>query len=62
MVPAMGDDGAKHHVLVAEDDRGVRESLVRVLRFEGYDVEAVTDGAKALEAVDVREPDVSCST
>jgi len=53
----MGDDGAKHHVLVAEDDKGLRESLVRVLRFEGYDVEAVGDGAKALEAVDVRVPD-----
>src|SRR4249919_2610717 len=29
-VGAMGDDGAKHHVLVAEDDKGLRESLVRV--------------------------------
>ena len=48
----MGEDGAKHHVLVAEDDKGLRESLVRVLRFEGYEVEAVGDGAKALEAVD----------
>jgi len=53
----MGDDGAKHHVLVAEDDKGLRESLVRVLRFEGYEVEAVGDGAKALEAVDGRVPD-----
>ena len=53
----MGEHGAKHHVLVAEDDKGLRESLVRVLRFEGYDVEAVGDGAKALEAVDVRVPD-----
>jgi two-component system response regulator MprA len=44
-------------VLVAEDDRGVRESLVRALRFEGYDVEAVTDGAQALAAVDDRLPD-----
>jgi two-component system response regulator MprA len=45
-------------VLVAEDDRGVRESLVRALRFEGYDVEAVHDGARALEAVGDRLPDV----
>jgi two-component system response regulator MprA len=45
-------------VLVAEDDRGVRESLVRALRFEGYDVEAVYDGAQALEAVGDRPPDV----
>jgi two-component system response regulator MprA len=53
----MAEDGAKHHVLVAEDDKGLRESLVRVLRFEGYDVEAVGDGSKALEAVDARAPD-----
>jgi two-component system response regulator MprA len=45
-------------VVVAEDDKGVRESLVRSLRFEGYDVRAVTDGAQALEAVAERRPDV----
>ncbi len=39
-------------VLVAEDDRGVRESLVGALRFEGYDVRAVNDGSQALAAVD----------
>ncbi|HEY8093934.1 MAG TPA: response regulator transcription factor, partial [Acidimicrobiales bacterium] len=52
-----GDEHAKLHVLVAEDDRGLRESLVRVLRFEGYEVQAVGDGAKALEAVSERVPD-----
>jgi two-component system response regulator MprA len=45
-------------VLVAEDDRSVRESLVMALGVEGYDVEAVTDGAQALEAVGRQEPDV----
>jgi len=45
-------------VLIAEDDRSVRESLVMALGVEGYDVEAVTDGAQALEAVARREPDV----
>ncbi len=45
-------------MLVAEDDKGVRESLVRSLRFEGYEVEAVGDGAQALEAVSGRVPDV----
>jgi two-component system, OmpR family, response regulator MprA len=46
------------HVLLAEDDRGVRESLVRALTFEGYEVEAVSDGAQALEAATARQPDV----
>jgi two-component system response regulator MprA len=45
-------------VLLAEDDRGVRESLVRALTFEGYEVQAVPDGAQALEAVVARQPDV----
>jgi two-component system response regulator MprA len=54
----MGDPASPGHVLVAEDDRALRDSLVRVLRFEGYDVEAVGDGAKALSAADERLPDV----
>ena len=45
-------------ILVAEDDRGVRESLVRALRFEGYEVRAVSDGTLALEAVTESLPDV----
>jgi len=36
-------------VLLAEDDRAVRESLTRAMTLEGYEVDAVTDGAKALE-------------
>jgi two-component system response regulator MprA len=54
----MNEPARLGHVLVAEDDRGVRESLVRALTFEGYEVEAVPDGAQALEAVLARLPDV----
>lgn len=54
----MTDAARQPTVLVAEDDKGVRESLVRSLRFEGYDVRAVTDGAQALEAVTEQVPDV----
>ena len=45
-------------VLVAEDDRSVRESLEMALQVEGYNVEAVTNGAQALEAFAAHEPDV----
>jgi two-component system, OmpR family, response regulator MprA len=38
-------------VLLAEDDRAVRESLVRALTLEGYSVRAVSNGALALEAL-----------
>jgi two-component system response regulator MprA len=49
--------GAK--VLVAEDDRAVRESLVRGLRFEGYEVVAVTDGRQAVDMARDNAPDVA---
>ncbi len=39
------------HVLLAEDDRAVRDALVRALQLEGYTVTATSNGAHALEAV-----------
>ena len=45
-------------ILVAEDDRQVREALERILKFEGYGVVTVNDGAAALEAIDTHTPDV----
>jgi two-component system, OmpR family, response regulator MprA len=54
----MAPDDARPRVLVAEDDRSVRESLTRALKLEGYDVEAVSDGAQALDAYDVAAPAV----
>ena len=36
-------------VLLAEDDRAVRESLARAMTLEGYEVSAVNDGAAALQ-------------
>ncbi|MEV6874652.1 response regulator [Amycolatopsis sp. NPDC051128] len=37
-----------HRVLLADDDRAIRESLVRALNLEGYHVTEVTDGVHAL--------------
>ena len=51
-------EGANPRVLVAEDDRSVRESLIRALRLEGYDVTAVTDGEQALAVVESDPPDL----
>ena len=45
-------------VLVADDDRAIRESLARALELEGYPVVAVADGASALEAIASDRPDV----
>jgi two-component system response regulator MprA len=46
------------HVLLAEDDRAVRDSLVRALGLEGYDVRAVSNGAQALDALRERPADL----
>jgi len=48
----------KPRLLVAEDDKGVRDALDRALRFEGYDVELATDGAHALELAGQQPPDL----
>lgn len=46
------------HLLIAEDDRAVRESLARALRLEGYDVGTVTNGAEAIAAITERTHDL----
>jgi CheY-like chemotaxis protein len=38
-------------VLVADDDRAIRESLARALELEGYDVATVADGVETLTRV-----------
>ena len=47
-----------HRLLVAEDDRAVRDSLSRALELEGYVVTAVGNGAEAIDAVTAARPDV----
>jgi two-component system response regulator MprA len=54
----MKAEAERPRVVLAEDDRGVRESLGLALRLEGYDVEAVSDGAAALELLERTTPDV----
>ncbi len=48
----------KSQVLVADDDRAIRESLVRALELEGYEVTAVSNGADALTTAKDGSPDV----
>ena len=40
------------HILIAEDDTAVRESLERALRLEGYKITTAVNGQKALELAD----------
>ena len=46
-------------VLIADDDRAIRESLARALALEGYDVVQANDGAVALQMVESSQPDVA---
>lgn len=55
---AASDERVRAHVLVAEDDRAVRESLVRALELEGYRVTPTSNGADCLEAIGQADPDV----
>ena len=45
-------------ILVAEDDRAVRDAVERALAFEGYDVVTARDGAEALQRVLNDKPDL----
>ena len=51
----MSDSAAT--ILIAEDDRAVREALARALQFEGYAVIAAQDGGRALELLASDVPD-----
>src|SRR5947207_10362853 len=46
-------------VLVADDDRAVREALERALQLAGYEVELAVDGDAALAAIARRTPDAA---
>jgi len=45
-------------ILVVDDEKAARKSLADILRLEGYDVDAVDDGSKALELLDVQSFDL----
>ena len=46
-------------VLVADDDRAIREALTRALGLEGYDVVQAVDGNTALSLIESARPDVA---
>ena len=45
-------------ILLAEDDRAVRQSLERTLRLEGYEVTAVRTGSEAVVSCEAELPDL----
>lgn len=45
------------HILVVEDESGIRETIVEILADEGYAVTTAADGVAALDAVMQARPD-----
>jgi two-component system response regulator MprA len=46
-------------VLIADDDRAIRDALTRALGLEGYDVVQASDGNTALAQIEATQPDVA---
>lgn len=46
-------------ILIAEDDKSVRDSLGRILRFEGYETISVADGEEAVVALESNNIDIA---
>jgi two-component system response regulator MprA len=44
-------------ILIADDDRAVRDALRRALALGGYDVELAADGRQTLDSVAQAAPD-----
>ncbi|TRW77598.1 SpoIIE family protein phosphatase [Mycolicibacterium sp. 018/SC-01/001] len=53
--------GAPVRVLVADDNADMRDYLSRLLRSDGYQVDAVSDGVRALESVRADPPEMVIS-
>ena len=45
-------------ILIAEDERDIRDLVTFTLKFAGYDVIAVSNGAEAVEAAALEKPDL----
>ncbi|HQZ33289.1 MAG TPA: response regulator transcription factor [Ilumatobacteraceae bacterium] len=46
-------------ILIADDDRAIREALSRALTLEDYEVVQASDGAQALSLIESTKPDVA---
>ena len=48
----------ENHILVIEDEQDIRESIVDILMLEGYSVASAENGARGLEEISKRKPDL----
>ena len=52
---------SRHQVMIVEDDAAVRNSLVMLLKFSGYEVTTANNGFEALALLKMRPPAVLLS-
>lgn len=57
----MQSAGARHSILIVDDDETVRVMLVRLLRTQGYHVEQANDAQRAWEQIGREAPDLVIS-
>ncbi len=55
--PAVSPEGPRPRVLIADDQREIREALRLLLKGEGYDTETAASPAEVIQAVSTRELD-----
>lgn len=48
----------KHCILLLEDNDFIRENIIEILELSNYEVLSTTDGAKGLELLQTRRPDL----
>jgi two-component system response regulator (stage 0 sporulation protein F) len=54
----MGDDPMKGHILIVDDQKGVRRLLEELFKKEGWQVYMASDGKEAIDQVDLLIPDI----
>ncbi|HUP52419.1 MAG TPA: sigma-54 dependent transcriptional regulator [Longimicrobiales bacterium] len=47
------------HLLVVDDEKGIRDALVQLFEYEGHEVSTAEDGHKGIEIADKLRPDVT---
>jgi CheY-like chemotaxis protein len=48
------------HVLIVEDDPGIRDALADLLQAEGYETDLVANGAEAINFLEAHDGPVPC--
>jgi DNA-binding response OmpR family regulator len=56
--PMLREPNTGPHILVVEDDAGIRRANTEILTFSGYQVDAAEDGAAAWEALQLKTYDL----